>query len=215
MYLVQRQVALQVRLFPAGSMRVRRLPDASGTSAAKSALRRGFQEIGTMNDSSQPLHGKVAVVTGGGRGIGHAISAPPGGNGRDHRHLRPLAADLEAAPQADSLRRRRVRGHRLRRRPACLGGSAGRARAKNLRPHRHPGEQRRGRRFQPPAASACARGLGAHPEHQPARRVSHHPLFRAHDDRAPAAAATSSTSPPSPARIRCPTAPPTRLRSGD
>ena len=42
---------------------------------AEIGLRRGFEELGTMNDSTKSLHNKVAVVTGGGRGIGYAISA--------------------------------------------------------------------------------------------------------------------------------------------
>jgi 3-oxoacyl-[acyl-carrier protein] reductase len=42
---------------------------------AKIGPRRGFEEIGMRNDGTNPLHDKVAVVTGGGRGIGHAIAA--------------------------------------------------------------------------------------------------------------------------------------------
>ncbi len=160
------------------------------------------------------LSGSVAVVTGGGRGIGQAIVTRLAGmgatvvlTGRDETRVQQVARDLEA------------RGHRAEG-IACDVTSLesvealGERSAQELRPRRHSGEQRRHRWSVGLAARTCARGLGRHLQHQSARRVLHAAQRRASDDRKPGPA-TLSTSPRWQGRTRCLAALPIPLPNGD
>ena len=158
-----------------------------------------------MAKQPRSLAGKVAVVTGGGRGIGKAISRSLAREG-----VRVAIADLDAAVAEAGRgrdRRRRDRPRPRRHRPPRLHRRARRRRAA-ARPDRRPRQQRRDHADRP-VRGGDGRDRDPPARAQPPRR---HPRLQGGDPahEARAAPATSSTSPRSPASSARRAARPTR-----
>ncbi len=117
----------------------------------------------------------VALITGGGRGIGRLLAAGPGRPGHGRRPRGPVARRAGRHGRAGRPRRRhRGRGPRRRHRPRRAGRRPGGA-APAARPRRSPGQQRRHRR--PHRADVDDRPAGLVDDHgrEPAGPPAHHP----------------------------------------
>ena len=139
-------------------------------------------ESGTTNDSLFDLNGKIALITGAGRGIGRAISLTLARAGANVALVARSNDELLSA--AESIRK-------LGRRALAFPADLSRTRdlpslvaeiARCHGRHRHSGQQRR-HQHSPGFGGCYRRCLGCHYEHQSQGRLFHGPGGRQGDDR--------------------------------
>ena len=152
-------------------------PNASASSLCCAA---------TTEDAAMGLEGRVALVTGGGRGIGRAIALALAEDGADVavNYRKDEAAAQETVAAIEAL------GRRARAYPGSVDSydddrAHGRRSRRRLRLRRHPGEQRRDREPRPERAEDRSRRARARDPHPRVRRAPSLPARAAeHEDAA-------------------------------
>ena len=130
------------------------------------------------------LDGQVAIVTGGGSGIGRETAQDARRRGRAGRGLGPPPGAARRDGGGDRARGRQGGGARRRHGEPDGPGGARRVDARDVRPRRHPHQQRRALEHDPRHPLGTQGGLGQRARRQRHRRLSHHPGGAARHDRA-------------------------------